>query len=279
MNKRQNTSILNYFSKKPRLEEESQNGCSSSDMICSESPKLPPTEETTRESPNIVETALVETAASSQQLQEVIPPYDIGKWIDVRFESLEKKLDAFKNIWTPAPDFVFPQKGKRNLRFQVKWLYRWKWLAYSPSQDGAYCKYCAFFTATGGGIGCQPLGKLCTVKFDTWKDAIDRFSAHDQCHYHERSIEAAVDALEVSTGKKTSIDMQLNEERKRQVQENRKCLVPIIETIFFCGRQNSALRGHRDCGRINVTEEPVENDGNFRLLRHDQLSVRLLQYS
>ncbi|GBM29700.1 hypothetical protein AVEN_199145-1 [Araneus ventricosus] len=47
-----------------------------------------------------------------------------------------------------------------------------------------------------------------------------------------------------------------------------KRLIPRIQTIRFCGRQQIAVRIHRDGGRIAL-EEPEKNDGNFRsLLRY-----------
>ncbi|GBM12527.1 repressor of the inhibitor of the protein kinase [Araneus ventricosus] len=52
------------------------------------------------------------------------------------------------------------------------------------------------------------------------------------------------------------------------LKKNRKRLIPIIQTIRFCGRQQIAVRGHRDGGRIGL-EEPEKNDRNFRsLLRY-----------
>lgn len=41
---------------------------------------------------------------------------------------------------------------------------------------------------------------------------------------------------------------------------------PIIETVIFCGKQEIALRGHRDHGNLNLNEENEENEGNFRAL-------------
>jgi len=38
--------------------------------------------------------------------------------------------------------------------------------------------------------------------------------------------------------------------RKQQILDNRERLVPIIKTIIFHGRQNFALRGHRDDGDL-----------------------------
>lgn len=54
-----------------------------------------------------------------------------------------------------------------------------------------------------------------------------------------------------------------------KIQENRKRLQPIIESIIFLGRQNIPLRGHRDDGELklanSVGSNPV-NEGNFREL-------------
>lgn len=51
----------------------------------------------------------------------------------------------------------------------------------------------------------------------------------------------------------------------KQVMENRKNIIPIIEAIVLCGQQNLSIRGHRDSGKIEVENlELRENDGNFR---------------
>ncbi|KAJ8931949.1 hypothetical protein NQ314_015090 [Rhamnusium bicolor] len=50
-----------------------------------------------------------------------------------------------------------------------------------------------------------------------------------------------------------------------EVQKNRKILTTIIETIVFCGRQELSLRGHRDSGKLSLTEQKF-NDGNLRAL-------------
>ena len=38
-----------------------------------------------------------------------------------------------------------------------------------------------------------------------------------------------------------------------QIQENRKRLVPIIQCILLCGREDISLRGHRDHGQIDIS--------------------------
>lgn len=42
----------------------------------------------------------------------------------------------------------------------------------------------------------------------------------------------------------------INTQRMKEIQENLERLVPIIKSIFFLGRQNIALRGHRDDGQL-----------------------------
>lgn len=40
--------------------------------------------------------------------------------------------------------------------------------------------------------------------------------------------------------------------RAKQVQENRKRLIPIIQCVILCGREDIPLRGHRDFGSFNL---------------------------
>lgn len=56
----------------------------------------------------------------------------------------------------------------------------------------------------------------------------------------------------------------MDSSRKLKVIENRQKIKPIIEGIILCGRQEIALRGHRDHGKIDVDFESETNIGNFR---------------
>ena len=69
----------------------------------------------------------------------------------------------------------------------------------------------------------------------------------------------------ILNNKTESVINQINTQRKINVIENRKKLIPIIQSIRFCGRQQISLRGHRDSGRIDL-KEPENNNGNFRAL-------------
>ncbi|XP_060868621.1 zinc finger MYM-type protein 1-like [Metopolophium dirhodum] len=55
-----------------------------------------------------------------------------------------------------------------------------------------------------------------------------------------------------------------SQRRSKQVKSNRKCLVPIIDCIILCGRQELALRGHNDSGSLYDYDNI--NQGNFRAI-------------
>ncbi|KAL4119484.1 hypothetical protein QTP88_012291 [Uroleucon formosanum] len=54
----------------------------------------------------------------------------------------------------------------------------------------------------------------------------------------------------------------------KQKKENRLNLLPIIKCVMLCGRQELALRGHKDAGPIcfKTESEPYINEGNFRAI-------------
>ena len=63
-------------------------------------------------------------------------------------------------------------------------------------------------------------------------------------------------------GKRQSVHLSLDTVLAQRVATNRLKLEAIAETILLCGRQNIALRGHRDsCS--DVEADPTSNHGNF----------------
>ncbi|XP_050548290.1 zinc finger MYM-type protein 1-like, partial [Daktulosphaira vitifoliae] len=154
---------------------------------------------------------------------------------------------------------------KKLLKFQYSWLEKWNWLAYSKVKDGAYCKYCVLFSQSKGGKGSQPLGQLCTEAFNKWKHAVERFNNHDKANYHQNSIIDFQSITAIIAGKSDTVYHQLNKAEKIQKENNRKIIVPVIESVLLCGRQGIELRGHRDSGVLNL-EDPLINEGNFRAL-------------
>ena len=183
---------------------------------------------------------------------------------------------VINSIWTPDITFNFPihknfdknKKGQTS-KFQFNWLLRWRWLAYSEKEDGAFCKLCVAFSKSEGGINGQKLGALVINKFDNWKHAIETFTKHDKLNYHIKSVIDTDNFLKTRNNPSISIENQLDTARSKQVNENRINVLPIIEVIILCGRQELAIRGHRDFGKISVDTIQTSNEGNFReLLRY-----------
>jgi len=71
-----------------------------------------------------------------------------------------------------------------------------------------------------------------------------------------------------------SIDKQIDSGKAREVMKNHKNIIPIIEAIILCGRQNLALKGHRESRKIlTCSDSEINNESNFReILRYLQSS-------
>lgn len=57
--------------------------------------------------------------------------------------------------------------------------------------------------------------------------------------------------------------------RSAQIQANRKRLVPIIECILLCGREEIPLWGHRDFGKILI-------DSNLKYLHALKKIIKII---
>lgn len=195
---------------------------------------------------------------------------DIGLYVNCADIPDDVKDRAYSKVWTPPSDYEFEpsvsKDGKRR-KFQHHWLQRYKWLAFSDVQSGAFCKTCVLFhaKAEAGKGSHQPCKSLVTTPFTKWKHAIEAFESHSQTDYHKRATIDAQNFLDVMRGKVDSVHMQLNQQAKDIFQDSKAKLRAIVETIVLCGRQDIALRGDKDSGRLTL-EEPVNNDGNFRAL-------------
>lgn len=69
--------------------------------------------------------------------------------------------------------------------------------------------------------------------------------------YHLSSKLDADHFLFILDRKQISIVEKLETNRTVQIKLNRSRLIPIIECIVLCGRQEIALRGHCESGKIN----------------------------
>ena len=172
-----------------------------------------------------------------------------------------------KEHFVPAPDYVFPARIFQGIarHFQHSWLTKYPGLVYSASEDGGFCKYCVLFTSCEASV--KELGVLVNRPLTNFKKATEILSEHfynsskgcsrgksslrGSCYLHFREL--------------LCIYHQLSSEREKQTAGNRLKLRSIAETVFFCGRQGIALRGHQD-DMSTVLENPESNHGNLSAL-------------
>ena len=204
-----------------------------------------------------------------------IHPWDVALFLS---KELEMSItNAYKSIWSPPEKYKFPCSGERNLRFQGHWLKTYHWLAYSRKEDAAFCKACLLQCKKTAGVGSQPLKGLVNEPYRNWKKALDYFKKHESTVYHKSSMLALENIRKMDEGKMVPIDVQLSSEKKKVIEENKKKLMAIVETVKLCGQQGLALRGSKEGGQI-TPEVPAVNDGNFRpLLRFRATTDDLLK--
>ena len=113
---------------------------------------------------------------------------DIANFIPHSNVDDQTKYDYLTNHWKPESTYKFPRvarkvKGKTvYLSFQQEWLQTFKWLACSPSQNGAFCKYCRIFASEGG--GGSHLKTFVKTPMCNLKDAKADMAEHSKRAYH-----------------------------------------------------------------------------------------------
>lgn len=216
-----------------------------------------------------VDSSLPSTSTSLSQ-----QTYDIGSYVcagpntKIIIDDV-KKESVFRNTWVPPVTYIFPVQQSQSFtrHFQRKWLNDYPWLAYSDIHKGLFCKTCVLFlTNIESGKGShQQVNQFVRSPFTNWKKATESFANHAKHNYHKDACISAESFLSVFDSKILDVCSQINKNKKKEIEENRKKLKTIIQTLKFCGRQELALRGHIDSGRVTL-KEPTHNDGNFRAL-------------
>ena len=215
---------------------------------------------------------------------------DIGLAVGCRLETEHRA--KFIHPWRPLSQDEFPssvrqgrqaltkQNVERRCRLLPRHLDAFPWLAISNVQGkkGAFCISCVLFTASETGVGGraeghgQLPGKLVSKPLDRFDDLTGKngvLTRHQITNYHQRSV-IALDAFKKVLIDRSQLDIcsHLDKEHQKAVEQNRAYLIPIVDTILTCARQNIAFRGHRgESGSVSAEGfEPIENDGNFRAL-------------
>ena len=157
-------------------------------------------------------------------------------------------INLIDSVFVPGEKFEFPQsyfgKAKISRKFRSSWLKEFNWLRYSPSQDGAFCLPCVLF----GKMFPKKNGKaskLFKQPFRHWPDGQRFFKKHQDPTVYGLHAETSLflsEFLNQQLGKTLPINELIDSQFRKQVTENREKLVPIIDSILFCGRTGIALR-------------------------------------
>ena len=155
-------------------------------------------------------------------------------------ESLtQEKL--FDSAFHPPKSFTFPkqQTGKQFRSCHHNWFYDFPWLHYDQQKDCVFCFHC---------MKQKNLGNLCSVKkrspifisngFSVWKKALEKFKEHESSECHKVSM-----TYEFIAPQCGDIVEMTNNRAKAQMAFNRKCLIVIIETLQYFGRQGIPIQG------------------------------------
>lgn len=212
---------------------------------------------------------------------------DIGHAVGVSFDDKERRR-FLKTRWRPVRKEDFPvshhtKKGVvRPRRLNQNHLERFKWLAVSrlEGKRGAWCTDCVLFGVSkecgGRGGSGQVVGKLVTRPLTDFSDLTGRNGAldvHERASHHkinsQRAAEFRMRSESDGDGVGKGVAAMVVSANKQLAAKNRAVLSSIVKTLKLAAAQNIALRGHRDTGRIDLSDGEcvaASNDGNFRHL-------------
>jgi len=209
---------------------------------------------------------------SSETSHDDICLGDFGKVVKLKSErSLtdHEKYTLLKNHFIPTSNFKFPPRifNGYTRHFQLAWLKRYDGLTYSVSEDGGFCKYCVLFGKSTTG---KELGILVNTPLTNFKRGCEKLTKHFHSagvgkKYHHDAVLAAKEFTKTMEDSSKAIHQQVDTKRSKRIAQNTAKLIPIAETIIFCGKQGMGLRGHRDDNQA-VEENPMGNHGNFLAL-------------
>ena len=115
--------------------------------------------------------------------------------------------------------------------------------------------------ARSGHHGSDP-GILVRRPLASFAKALEVLSNHTTKEYHKAAVVRADEFMQVMRNEQPDIHSRMSQDLADRIASNRQKLVSIVKTIVFCGRQNVALRGHRD-NISDMEKNALENPGNF----------------
>ena len=121
---------------------------------------------------------------------------------------------------------------------------------------------CVLFGCETGHNGSK-LTKLFKEPLTNWQNTATKLEEHEKHSLiHRDAMLSLVHFRSVMTGENIDIDEQADNMRSERIQHNRDILSSITKTVILAGKQNFALRGHRDDSQHYTSANP----GNFQAL-------------
>ena len=166
----------------------------------------------------------------------------------------------------PPSTFIFLKRefGKKQVRkysCQASWFKTWKWLHYNEQKDTVFCHVCVQ-TLQSKLIDVRRGEPFTIAGFGNWKDGTVGMKKHKDSTSHKEAVEVMV----IIPSSCPYVAEMLSKEHAAQKKENRQCLLKILSTLQFLGRQGIALRGDGN-----------ESDSNFvqllKLCGNDDLRI------
>ena len=154
--------------------------------------------------------------------------------------------------------------------FRYDRLKLYPWLCYSPGEDGAFCLSCALFGDRFAGKG-QKIQKLFSHPFNYWNNATYTFKRHSvhgtggEMSLHACTFPILTSMPSQMSGAAQPIKVIIDSGIRKEVEENRKKLAPIVDSVLFSGHIGLSLRGHRDDDKYHpeVGSYSTGGVGNF----------------
>ena len=135
-------------------------------------------------------------------------------------------------------------------------------MRYSQSLNGGFCLACSLFKHTVKGKLDRTKNLISQPVFAS-NDTLKSLRNHDTPNgVHSVCFQKFCALISQSKNETQPIDILLDTVRKRNISQNRRTLVPIVDTIKFCGRLGLPLRGHRDSSSYHpeVCQYSTENN-------------------
>jgi len=101
---------------------------------------------------------------------------------------------------------------------------------------------------------------LVAKPFNKWKNAIECFNIHNNTECHKNNVFIAGNFFSVYCNKELNICQKIDSAHANQIAE--KKIIPVIQTIILCGRQELALHGTSDDGPLTL-DEAIHNHGTL----------------